>query len=59
MTTSPTKNAFKDEGAKDFQEDPFENYRYEDLFLIDDPFKDDNGNEGNAINFFLLKYSNF
>lgn len=30
--------------ASDFQEDPFKNYRYEDPFLIEDPFKDQNGN---------------
>lgn len=31
--------------ASDFQEDPFKNYRYEDPFLIEDPFNDENGNE--------------
>lgn len=30
--------------ASDFQEDPFKNYRYEDPFLIEDPFNDQNGN---------------
>lgn len=31
--------------ASDFQEDPFKNYRYEDPFLIEDPFNDENGNQ--------------
>lgn len=31
--------------ASDFQEDPFKNYRYEDPFLIEDPFQDENGNK--------------
>lgn len=30
--------------STDFQEDPFKNYRYEDPFMIEDPFKDENGN---------------
>lgn len=34
--------------ASDFQEDPFKNYRYEDPFLIEDPFKDENGNQQKA-----------
>ena len=29
------------EPAKDFNEDPFKNYRYEDPFLISDPFQDE------------------
>lgn len=31
--------------ATDFKEDPFKNYRYEDPFLIEDPFNDENGNQ--------------
>ena len=27
--------------ASDFKEDPFQNYRYEDPFLISDPFQDE------------------
>ena len=35
--------------ASDFQEDPFKNYRYEDPFLIEDPFNnDENGNQKTA-----------
>lgn len=42
-----TKNTSKStqELSTDFQEDPFKNYRYEDPFLIEDPFKDENGNQ--------------
>lgn len=29
------------EAGSDFKEDPFQNYRYEDPFLISDPFQDD------------------
>lgn len=29
------------ETAKDFNEDPFKNYRYEDPFLISDPFQEE------------------
>lgn len=29
------------EPAGDFNEDPFKNYRYEDPFLISDPFQDE------------------
>lgn len=31
--------------ATDFKEDPFKNYRYEDTFLIEDPFQDENANQ--------------
>lgn len=41
--------------AGDFQEDPFKNYRYEDPFLIEDPFKDENGNEKGVKVFYYLK----
>lgn len=29
------------EVASDFQEDPFKNYRYEDPFMISDPFQNE------------------
>ena len=46
VKTSETKNVSKSQDlSTDFQEDPFKNYRYEDPFMIEDPFKDENGNE--------------
>lgn len=38
------------ETAADFSEDPFKNYRYEDPFLISDPFQEEKEKEkGKAI----------
>ena len=47
MSVSVSTVAVKEStvSATDFQEDPFKNYRYEDPFLIEDPFNDENGNE--------------
>lgn len=57
------------EQASDFKEDPFQNYRYEDPFLISDPFQDEeeapaipppakckisNKNFSNKLNYFSL-----
>ena len=39
------KATSKGDLSKDFQEDPFQNYRYEDPFMIKDPFHDENANE--------------
>lgn len=45
-TFSPPVQPKKDvsmtsEPASDFNEDPFKNYRYEDPFMISDPFQDE------------------
>lgn len=42
-TTIETKDISKSsqELSTDFQEDPFKNYRYEDPFMIEDPFNDE------------------
>ncbi|KAG5681401.1 hypothetical protein PVAND_010840 [Polypedilum vanderplanki] len=44
-SSSNTLNEAQKSKMEDFNEDPFKNYRYEDPFLIEDPFKDENGNE--------------
>jgi hypothetical protein len=36
--------------ATDFKEDPFQNYRYEDPFMIADPFQDEDENENEKKN---------
>lgn len=40
-TQSHVAVAVAAEPAGDFNEDPFKNYRYEDPFLISDPFQDE------------------
>lgn len=42
---SVSKSSQELDVSTDFQEDPFKNYRYEDPFMIEDPFKDENGNQ--------------
>lgn len=39
--TKTTSRVAAIEPAGDFDEDPFKNYRYEDPFLISDPFQDE------------------
>lgn len=58
-TIIETKSTSKStqELSTDFQEDPFKNYRYEDPFMIEDPFKDENGNPKGKIN--ALYFYNF
>lgn len=67
-SSSSSINTIKEETAPaptgtDFQEDPFKNYRYEDPFLIEDPFNDENANptkskEKGLCVFILLKFLN-
>lgn len=38
---APVKNMNTSEATGDFNEDPFKNYRYEDPFMIADPFQDE------------------
>lgn len=48
------------EAASDFKEDPFKHYRYEDPFMISDPFQDDQPPvdvfKGKTIQFHRLKF---
>lgn len=50
------------EPAADFNEDPFKNYRYEDPFLISDPFQDEEAKpavvKGKRVKAFLVIVSN-
>lgn len=43
------------ETAADFSEDPFKNYRYEDPFLISDPFQEEKEKEkGENLSWFII-----
>lgn len=53
MTEPPNiptaKVAPMEPAASDFQEDPFKNYRYEDPFMISDPFQEEAAVKGELL----------
>lgn len=65
-TFSPPVQPKKDvsmtsEPASDFNEDPFKNYRYEDPFMISDPFQDEEtpADVFTGKKIFLFKFSSY
>lgn len=46
---TPKMNTTANESGSDFKEDPFQNYRYEDPFMISDPFQDEETPQPKAI----------
>lgn len=53
-TTTTTTASVTMETAADFSEDPFKNYRYEDPFLISDPFQEEKEKEKGEFGFMIF-----